>query len=67
MKVIIVMHWRRRLLALYITQACTRVDGTFDEAIIGVDLVEHTASHLHFKAVEPGGPYLHFCSFFIRC
>lgn len=28
-------------------------DGAFDEAVKGVDAIEHTASPFHFKAVEP--------------
>ncbi|OSD07837.1 NAD-P-binding protein [Trametes coccinea BRFM310] len=28
-------------------------DGAFDEAVKGVDAIEHTASPFHFKAIEP--------------
>ncbi|KAI0681948.1 NAD(P)-binding protein [Cerioporus squamosus] len=28
-------------------------DGAFDEAVVGVDAIAHTASPFHFKAVEP--------------
>ena len=30
-------------------------EGAFDEAVKGVDAIEHTASPFHFKADEPDG------------
>lgn len=31
------------------------VPGAFDEAVKGVDAIEHTASPFHFKAEDPAG------------
>lgn len=30
-------------------------DGAFDQAVVGVEAVEHTASPFHFKADDPQG------------
>lgn len=34
------------------------VPGAFDEAVKGVDAIEHTASPFHFQADDPNGGYL---------
>ena len=33
------------------------VSGAFDEAVKGVDAIEHTASPLHMNAVDPNGVF----------
>ena len=37
------------------------VSGAFDEAVKGVDAIEHTASPFHFKADDPSGECAVLC------
>ena len=36
----------------------TEQEGAFDEAVKGVDAIEHTASPFHFKSDDPNGVWL---------
>lgn len=37
---------------------CVGQAGAFDEAVKGMDAIEHTASPFHFNADDPNGMFL---------